>query len=97
MQLYNNLSAKERAELIEQAGKERLTISFYKYAKINNTEIFRNHLFLAWDQLEVLGRIYVANEGVTRMSEHIARQIKLSALPGFCNRLGELGRYDLPG
>ena len=64
MQLYNNLSAKERAELIEQAGKERLTISFYKYAKINNTEIFRNHLFLAWDQLEVLGRIYVANEGI---------------------------------
>ncbi len=45
MQLYNNLSAKERAELIEQAGKERLTISFYKYAKIDNTEIFRNHLF----------------------------------------------------
>jgi UPF0176 protein len=64
MQLYNNLSAKERAELIEQAGKERLTISFYKYAKINNTEIFRNHLYLAWDELDVLGRIYVANEGI---------------------------------
>ncbi|RCW93512.1 oxygen-dependent tRNA uridine(34) hydroxylase TrhO [Winogradskyella arenosi] len=64
MQLYNNLSAKERAELIEQAGKERLTISFYKYAKINNTEIFRNHLFIAWDALDVLGRIYVATEGI---------------------------------
>ncbi len=64
MQLYNNLSAKERAELIEQAGKERLTISFYTYAKIGNTEIFRNHLFLAWDALDVLGRIYVAKEGI---------------------------------
>lgn len=64
MQLYNNLSAKERAELIQQAGKERLTISFYKYAKIGNTEIFRNHMFLAWDTLEVLGRIYVATEGI---------------------------------
>ncbi len=64
MQLYNNLSAKERAELIEKAGKERLTISFYKYAKIGNTTIFRNHMFLAWNQLEVLGRIYVANEGI---------------------------------
>ena len=64
MQLYNNLSAKERAELIEQAGKERLTISFYKYAKIGNPEIFRNHLFIAWDALEVLGRIYVAKEGI---------------------------------
>jgi UPF0176 protein len=64
MQLYNNLSAKERAELIEKAGKERLTISFYKYAKIGNTEIFRNHLFLAWDEQDVLGRIYVAHEGI---------------------------------
>ncbi|MGM5469215.1 oxygen-dependent tRNA uridine(34) hydroxylase TrhO [Flavobacteriaceae bacterium LMO-SS05] len=64
MQLYNNLSAKERAELIEQAGKERLTISFYKYAKIGNPELFRNHMFLAWNELDVLGRIYVAHEGI---------------------------------
>ena len=45
MQLYNNLSAKERTTLIEEAGKDRLTISFYKYAKIENPELFRNHLF----------------------------------------------------
>ena len=64
MQLYNNLSAKERADLIEQAGKDRLTISFCKYAKIGNTEIFRNHMFLAWNDLDVLGRIYIAKEGI---------------------------------
>lgn len=64
MQLYNNLSAKERAELIEKAGKDRLTISFYKYTKIGNPGIFRNHMFLAWNDLDVLGRIYVANEGI---------------------------------
>ena len=64
MQLYNNLSAKERAQLIEQAGKDRLTISFYAYANIGNPEIFRNHMFLAWNALNVLGRIYVANEGI---------------------------------
>ncbi len=64
MQLYNNLSAEERATLIEQAGKERLTISFYTYAKIGNPEIFRNHLFVAWNELDVLGRIYVAHEGI---------------------------------
>ncbi len=64
MQLYNNLSAKERAALIEEAGQDRLTISFYKYAKIKNTDIFRNHMFLAWDQLDVLGRIYIATEGI---------------------------------
>lgn len=64
MLLYNNLSAKERAKLIEEAGQDRLTISFYTYAKIGNPELFRNHMFLAWDQLDVLGRIYVAHEGI---------------------------------
>ncbi|MGF1557235.1 rhodanese-related sulfurtransferase [Paucihalobacter sp.] len=64
MKLYNNLSKKERAVLIEQAGKDRLTISFYKYAKIGNPELFRNHMFLAWNELDVLGRIHVANEGI---------------------------------
>ncbi len=64
MQLYNKLSAKERAELIDQAGEDRITISFYQYANIGNPEVFRNHLFLNWDKLDVLGRIYVAKEGI---------------------------------
>ncbi|MCG2460917.1 rhodanese-related sulfurtransferase [Flavobacteriaceae bacterium F89] len=64
MQLYNTLSAKEREALIEQAGKERLTISFYQYAHIGNPQILRDHLFINWDKMEVLGRIYVAHEGV---------------------------------
>lgn len=64
MQLYNTLSAKERAELIEAAGKERLTISFYQYAKIENPQQFRDDLFVVWDSLDVLGRIYVATEGI---------------------------------
>lgn len=64
MQLYNTLSAKERAALIDAAGEERLTLSFYQYAKIGNPELFRNHLFIHWDAMEVLGRIYVAHEGI---------------------------------
>ena len=64
MQLYNTLSAKEREILIEEAGKDRLTISFYKYAQIGNPSIFRNHLFIHWNELEVLGRIYIAYEGI---------------------------------
>lgn len=64
MQLYNTLSAEERAELIDQAGKQRLTLSFYAYAKIKDPQQFRNDLFLAWNQLDALGRIYVAQEGI---------------------------------
>ena len=64
MQLYNTLSAEERATMIDDAGKQRLTLSFYAYAQIQNPTQFRNELFLAWNPLEVLGRIYVANEGI---------------------------------
>jgi len=64
MQLYNTLSAKERAMLIERAGKQRLTLSFYQYANIGNPRLFRNYLFVAWNELDVLGRIYVAHEGI---------------------------------
>ena len=64
MQLYNKLSANERAELIEKAGKERLTLSFYKYARISNPQEFRDRLFIKWNSLDVLGRIYVATEGI---------------------------------
>ncbi len=64
MQLYNTLSAEERAIMIDDAGKQRLTLSFYAYAQIQNPTQFRNDLFLAWNPLGVLGRIYVANEGI---------------------------------
>ena len=64
MQLYNTLSNIERAELLQKAGKDRLTISFYKYSKISNTEELRNHLFLFWNSIDVLGRIYIAHEGI---------------------------------
>ncbi len=64
MQLYNTLSAEERAKLIDEAGKERLTLSFYAYAKILDPQQFRNELFIAWNALDALGRIYVAHEGI---------------------------------
>ncbi|SFI99484.1 UPF0176 protein [Kaistella treverensis] len=64
MQLYNTLSAEERAQLIDEAGKQRLTLSFYAYAKIPNLKQFRDELFIAWNALDALGRIYVAHEGI---------------------------------
>jgi UPF0176 protein len=64
MQLYNTLSAEARAHLIDLAGKNRLTISFYQYAKIENPKLFRNELFAAWQKIDALGRIYIATEGI---------------------------------
>ena len=62
--LYNTLSDKEREKLIDLAGKERITLSFYKYHQNENVNAFCDHLFLTWNALDVLGRIYVANEGI---------------------------------
>ncbi|WP_313806099.1 rhodanese-related sulfurtransferase [Flavobacterium sp.] len=64
MQLYNTLSAEERKELIDQAGQQRLTLSFYQYAHIEDPQQFRNDLFVAWNKLDALGRTYVAKEGI---------------------------------
>ena len=64
MQLYNTLSAMERAKMIDEAGEKRLTLSFYAYHQITDPKAFRDELFLDWNQLDVLGRIYVAHEGI---------------------------------
>ena len=64
MQLYNKLSSEERSKLIDASKNIRITLSFYKYGKINDPVKFRNRLFMEWNQLDVLGRIYVANEGI---------------------------------
>jgi UPF0176 protein len=64
MQLYNTLSAEERRKLIKEAGEDRLTLSFYQYAHISSPQELRDELFLKWEKLEVLGRTYVATEGI---------------------------------
>ena len=76
MQLYNKLSAHERSEMLEKTSNKRVTMSFYKYAHIENPRLFRDHLFLSWDPLEVLGRIYVAKEGINAQLSLPANQIE---------------------
>ena len=64
MQLYNKLSAEERARIIDENSQERITLSFYKYFNLGNPTLFRDHLFIVWSNIDVLGRIYVAHEGI---------------------------------
>tara|TARA_Y100000991_G_scaffold209432_1_gene189565 strand:+ start:62864 stop:63898 length:1035 start_codon:yes stop_codon:yes gene_type:complete len=64
MQLYNRLSSDERSRILDTKNQKRITLSFYKYAIIKNPQILRDKLFVFWDHMEVLGRIYVANEGI---------------------------------
>ncbi|MFL2582033.1 MAG: rhodanese-related sulfurtransferase [Flavobacteriales bacterium] len=76
MQLYNTLSAEERRELITKAGEDRLTLSFYQYAHLANPQELRDELFLKWEKLEVLGRTYIAKEGINAQISLPAKNIE---------------------
>lgn len=62
--LYNRVSRTLLKEQLEHSPIPRKTISFYKYAQIGNTQVFRDHFFILLSEIDVLGRIYVAHEGV---------------------------------
>jgi UPF0176 protein len=64
MKLYNRVNGDELKRRIKTSDEIRTTISFYKYYHILNPQLFRDHLYLLLDKLSVLGRIYVAKEGI---------------------------------
>ena len=64
MQLWNTLNKEELETHLREVGHQFITISFYQYAKIENPHLFRDHLFLMWSKLDVVGRTYVAHEGI---------------------------------
>ncbi len=64
MQLWNTLSKEELEIKLRESGYQFVTISFYQYAKIENPQLFRDHLFQMWSKLDVVGRTYVASEGI---------------------------------
>ncbi|MBK7232328.1 MAG: rhodanese-related sulfurtransferase [Saprospiraceae bacterium] len=62
--LFNRVDRKVLLERMKNSPEPRRTISFYKYAKIGNPQIFRDHLYLLFEKVNVLGRIYIAREGI---------------------------------
>jgi len=63
-QLYNKKSKEELKKILDDEPFKRATLSFYKYTPINNLDIFRDKLYSDLTKLSVLGRIYIANEGI---------------------------------
>jgi UPF0176 protein len=62
--LYNKYDIETLKTKVAQETEPRITISFYRYAHITYPEVLRDELFSAWQDLNVLGRIYVAREGI---------------------------------
>lgn len=49
---------------MSQEGFERVTLSFYRYVHLQAVDTLRDALYADWDALGVLGRIYIATEGI---------------------------------
>ena len=62
--LHNRISQKELKKRLYEENEPRITLSFYKYAFIEDPKIFRDTLYKNLDELKVFGRIYVAHEGI---------------------------------
>ncbi|MEP6928180.1 MAG: rhodanese-related sulfurtransferase [Ginsengibacter sp.] len=62
--LHNRVSQKELKERLYLEEETRITLSFYKYAFIEDPQTFRNELYKNLDALKVYGRIYIAHEGI---------------------------------
>lgn len=62
--LHNRISRKELKERILNDPTPRTTISFYCYFKIEEPPVFRDQLYKQLKELGVLGRIYLAGEGI---------------------------------
>lgn len=64
MALYNRIDGRALKARMRAASEERTTISFYKYHRIDDPQTFRDRLYADLEPLGVLGRIYVASEGI---------------------------------
>ncbi len=63
-QLRNHLNKAEALERLKQEPFPRRVISFYRYVILANPQALRDELFSEWVELGVLGRVYLATEGI---------------------------------
>jgi UPF0176 protein len=64
MALHNKIDGRLLKEKMRSAFEERVTVSFYKYHVIPRPLEFRNDVFAQFESLNILGRIYIAAEGI---------------------------------
>jgi UPF0176 protein len=62
--LHNRVNRRILKQQLRTEDADRMTLSFYKYHRINEPDQFRNRLYKAWKAIGVLGRTYVASEGI---------------------------------
>jgi len=64
MALHNRVNGKVLKERSRRSLEKRVTLSFYKYFHNHDPNEYRDQLYRQWSELGVMGRIYVAVEGI---------------------------------
>ncbi|MCG8385850.1 MAG: rhodanese-related sulfurtransferase, partial [Cytophagales bacterium] len=64
MILHNRVNKDVLKQRLKESTEERLTLSFYRYFHIYDVHAYRDKLYLHLSELGVLGRVYVAEEGI---------------------------------
>ncbi|MEI6408386.1 MAG: rhodanese-related sulfurtransferase [Bacteroidota bacterium] len=62
--LFNRINRSELKQRMRESAEPRTTVSFYKYVQLPDPKQFRDGLFKQFSEVGVLGRIYVAKEGI---------------------------------
>ncbi len=62
--LHNRVNRKELRRKVQEETTARNTLSFYAYAHLPDPDEFRDAFYKELDSISVLGRIYVAHEGI---------------------------------
>ena len=62
--MFNKLSKSECLDILNKEDFSRKTVSFYRYVILKDLSDFRDELYKNWNKLAVLGRIYIAKEGI---------------------------------
>ena len=62
--LYNKKSRDQLKQELDAETFDRITCSFYRYMDIEEPIHFRDALYREWNRLKILGRVYVAQEGI---------------------------------
>ena len=62
--MFNKLSKEQCLALLDKEDFCRKTVSFYRYVILDSPFDLRDELYSQWNKLGVLGRIYLAHEGI---------------------------------
>jgi len=98
-ELFNRKNKIQLLKDLQEESYNRKTCSFYRYVKITEPQSLRDQLYIDWNKLGVLGRIYLAKEGINAQvsipEPHWELfKIKLQTYPKFQNILIKIAVED---